>query len=264
MEQVKFKKDPLFQEAYNYRNNYDYPNALATLHRLDTKYPKNILINYLLASTYLESHNIDPALNYCNKVLKLNIINKEALELMGIILKREKKYLEAEEYLLKALEQDTQMYTTRMHLASLYYFLLKNYDKGNEQCEYILTHQYTNRDNFTKKDKVKILSWLLDLTSLYRWGLIMQKRYLAAADILNYDILFTAGINDTLPYEVDEIMLYQLYYLSLDNEKIEQQKERLRELYNIQESEFELFQKNAKAHVHSFQEDKEPDFIYMK
>jgi tetratricopeptide (TPR) repeat protein len=240
-------KDPLLVEAKYYRDSRLFPEALATLHQLSNKYPENVSLIYLLASTYYESRSEDEALKYCDMAIEKDENSKEAYELKGILLKRKGEYADSEKNLLKSLALDANMHDARKHLIALYYFYLKDYPKAEEHCVYMFQHRDPDRDNMSRRGKIKAFDWILLISNMYRSSLIRQKKYKEAAENLKYKISFGLSITyDPSIYLSDHANLYNLYCISGDEENRKEQYEYLRNFYKVSEAEIKGWEDSLK------------------
>ena len=238
MMKIKKLKDPLLVEAKYYRDNRQFAEALATLHRLSAKYPDHVSLLYLLASTYYESGNENEAIVYCNKAIEKDNLCKEAYELKGILLKRKGDYAESEKNLLHTLELDPDMHQARKHLIGLYYFYLKEYEKSEEHCVYMLRHRDPDRDSMPKRKKAKVLDWILLISNMYLSTLIQLKKYREGAELWENLMAFSLSLTDDPSiYLSEHSKMYLLYYIAGDEENRKKKYGYLREFYGISEAE---------------------------
>lgn len=236
-------KDPLLVEVKYYRDNRQFPEALAALHQLSTKYPEHVSLLYLLASTYYESENEDEALIYCDLAIEKDKQYKEAYELKGILLKRKGEYEQSEKSLLQCLTIDPIMHQARKHIIALYYFYLKDYEKAEQNCVYMLQHRNPDRENLSRRAKIKVWDWCLLIENMYRSTLIQLKKYKEAADVIKKSIAFGLSITDDPSiYMSDNVKIYSLYYISKDEENRKKQYDYLRDFYKIAEWEIQEYE----------------------
>ncbi len=110
-------------------------------------YPRGFKSWYGLAYSQYSVGKFPDALSAVQKAIELNSVSPEALFLSGVLLKKVKKYEEAEKQLLKAIELSLDT-IPRIHweLATLYGNILKRYADAAKELKLFLKAQPDSKD----------------------------------------------------------------------------------------------------------------------
>jgi len=232
---MKEKERLILLEVQYYRAQFKYDEALVLLHQLIIKYPNNDVYHFLVSALYFEINEIEPALEYCEKALELNSLSNEALELRGLIYIKEENFDAAKKEFIKILDNNIDYFQAHMHLISLYHDSLEDYENTIKHCEFLLTNRDIDRNNYTKKQKQKILEWLLPVNSYLLSSLIKTKEYHEALLLIENDIHFREKIVDNYQgyFLHEEINIYKLCFLLNNPEKTKYWENYLIDKYNV-------------------------------
>jgi len=244
------KKSDLKKKLSEVRKNREYgqyAESVTILHQVTNEHPEPEYF-YLLAATYMEAGENDPAIQYADEALAVDINYKEAYELKAKIYESQNKFKDAEQMYLKALKIDPDFFEARNGLVvSIYWKAYKDYKKVVEQCDFIF-NQY---DTFTFKEK--------EVPSKYRWlgafeapGLqsyVFQKKYKEAIRLIlryKYVIKYYIGKgDDAYTLAKEDRILYKLYYILDDKEKLEEMKKYMVEYYRTDDNTFKGMEKDV-------------------
>jgi tetratricopeptide (TPR) repeat protein len=234
-------------DAKNFRDFSYYAEALTLLHQIVNEYP-TAMHYYLLAGTYFESGEADPALEYADEALKVDPKYKNAYDLKARAYEWDKKYPEAEQMYLKALEIDPDFFDARNGLVDLYWHKTKDYEKVIEQCEWIFS-QYDSFTFIENEFKVKF-RWLGAFYSPAQESYIYLKKYKEAIKlILRYKYIITNYFppkgDDEGTLVEEDVCLFKLYYLLGLKDELEQQQKYYQQKYNASDNEINSMKKDA-------------------
>jgi tetratricopeptide (TPR) repeat protein len=233
----------LLRKAKECRNEGRYPETLSILHQIVAEYPKDVYY-YLLASTYFEVREIEPALEYADKALEINDKNKEACELKGIIFEKEEEWEKAEEMYLKALEIDYDFFEARSHLLTLYFQKQKRYEDTIKQCEFVLS--YRKFDATTHKVINENFKWIGFFCCCYISYILLQRYEDAITLILKYkDVQEKAKILTGRWLHYEDELLYKLYWVTNNKEGIEAYRDRWLNFYEMEKEQLDIWEKEA-------------------
>ena len=245
---MKRKIKTLFENVRVSKEMGNIEEAIAYLHQIIEEDETNVMAYYLIASFYLELRETETSIEYCDRALAIDPLYKEALELKAIIYEKQNEVLKAEEYYLKALDVDPNFHNARVKLIHLYYFKMKNYEKTNFHCDYMLKNRDVERNEYKKKDKIKIAdNWFLLTANIYASSLIKSKQYLEAINVIKEEVSFSRTYVDYFPgfFHVEEEQIYKLYYLLKDEKGMEESRNTWVNEYNFPEEHLLNFEKEA-------------------
>ena len=242
MDKKELKKK--IAEARQYREFAQYTEAIALLHQITTEYPE-AKYYYLLAATYYESRETEPALLYSDEALKINNAYKEVYWLKAKIYENEKKYKQAEQMYLKALEIDIDYFEARIGLVDLYWKKEKDYEKTIQQCEFVFSRY--DSFSFNKEEMKEKFKWLGALYIDSKESYIHFKKYDDAIRLINRYKEVMNFIDDGDEYTLvsEDRHLYKLYYIIGNKEMLEQQQKLLQEHYKFSNTKIIGLQKDA-------------------
>lgn len=232
-------------EAKYYRNHARYADAIALLHQIVEAYPETKYF-YLLGGTYLEAGENDLALQYLDEALAIDPTYKNAYELKAKAYENKKEYLLAEQMYLKALDIDPDFFNARDSLVDLYWHKLKDYAKTIEQCEYVYNRQHIYtfpKEEFPKKDR-----WFSAFYPALRKSYLVEKRYddlLKVFDRKKYIMDHYMGGEEDLLFSSEDRILYKLYYLWDNQEKLNELTLKFKEYYHVSNKFLQSMQKDA-------------------
>ena len=232
-------------EAKQYRYYAQYAEALAILHQIVAEYPEAVYY-YLLASTYYESGESEPALQYADAAIEVNPQYKEAYELKGLAYEKAEDYTQAEQMYLKALEIDPDFYNVRDQLVQMYYFKEQNYEDTIKQCNIVFSRY--DSDFYKVSGRCPFFKWFLSFNLHLYNSYIQLQRYFEAIDvILNkkkvIDYLYN-GDEDYILADTDMI-LYKLYYLQKEEVGMAKIKDRYKNYYKVNDRYIQAMEKDA-------------------
>jgi tetratricopeptide (TPR) repeat protein len=245
--------DSLLKEAKNFRKQKEFAEALAILHRVVNDKPNDAIYKYLLASTYFEADNMEMAKEYAHEIIQNDPNYKEAYELSGLINFKEEKYIEAEKEFIKALEIDPLFHNARYNLILLYFKQLKNYEKVEIHCKFMLANRDTDRNSLSQRQKHKIfMEWGAVAMGGVWYALAKQKKYSEAIDAIKEYIEFSMSTEKHVrlsQYANEYSDIYKFYYLMGDKKNQEEYKKYFLDLFKdvggIDETCFERYEKWA-------------------
>lgn len=230
------------KDAKEYRDSLDLDNAIAILHQVTNKYPKDNYF-YLLAATYLEAGEVDSALEYADKALEMNNQNKEAYELKGFIFEEQNSLEEAESMYLKVLEIDYDYYDVREKLVELY-LEQERYEDVIKQCEFVLS--YKKFDFSTQKNLIESTGWKGFIIYLCRAHIHLKQYEEAIKNLLRYkELEIQAGVYGEYDFFNTDSKLYKLYLLAKNEDGIAEYKNLLLNHYELSEDDLKKVESEA-------------------
>ncbi|MEN9917677.1 MAG: hypothetical protein RL662_113 [Bacteroidota bacterium] len=242
------KSKLLIAEAREYRKLGDKENTLALLHQAIEDDSTDLVAHYLLAAIYYELRSVEASHEYCDKVLNIDPLYKEALELKAIIHEKQEEYSLSEKYFLKGLEIDSGFHNARYNLINLYYYKIKDYEKTAYHCEWMLKNRDSERLAYSKQKRMKVAEiWYLQINNIYVSSLIKLKLYQKAIDAIKDQVDFCMTFVTYFPgfFHAEDEQIYKLYYLLKDNEGILEYKNKMVNEYGISNRDLEDFEKEA-------------------
>lgn len=245
---MKRKIKILFENVRVSKEMGNIEEAIAYLHQIIEEDETNVMAYYLIANFYFELQNTETSIEYCDRALTIDPLYKEALELKAIIYEKQNEDLKAEEYYLKALEVDANFHNARNKLIHLYFYKIKNYEKTNIHCNYMLKNRDVERNEYKKKEKIKVAEhWFLLTTNIYASSLIKSKQYLEAINVIKEVVSFSRTYVDYFPgfFHAEEEQIYKLYYLMKDEKGMEESRNILIDECGFPEEELLDFEKEA-------------------
>jgi len=230
-------------EAKQYRYYAQYAEALAILHQIVAEYPE-VVYYYLLASTYYESGESEPTLQYTNAAIEVNPQYKEAYELKGLVYEKAEDYTQAEQMYLKALEIDPGFMNSRKQLIDIYYFKQERYEDVIEQC-----NQFPLKYKFeTYKDKIPYyMQWFTPYNIRLHSSYILLNKYLEAIKVLNEykEVLHFYYENENYTLADTDEILYKLYFLLKDGQGLSEIKDKYKNYYKVNDRYIQAIEKDA-------------------
>ena len=224
-------------EAKQYRYYAQYAETLAILHQIVAEYPEAVYY-YLLAATYLEAGEKDLAMQYLDEALNIDTNHKEAYELKAKVYESEKKYNEAEQMYLKALEIDPDFFNARKGLVDLYFKKEKNYEETIQQCEFVFNRY--ELETFNEYELKIKYDWFISFKNPLYSAYVYKGRYNDAIRVLNRDkeVIkeYIGKGKDSYTLASQDRILYKLYYLLKSESKLNEFRERWKNYYRMSDS----------------------------
>lgn len=238
--------EKLLQKISNQRMFGDTDKALANLHVLSNAFPEEKKYLALLASTYMEAEADDAATEYCNKALAIDLNYPEAYEILGILAEKNNQFDQAEEYYQKALAENVYFRNGHMRLVLLYYNQSR-YDELVKEAKFILENFDKQRDKYTETEKRNLNhKWLYLIHSRLISALLRLEEYVEAVKYINESVSFRKTYTkDPYFFHQDDELLYKLYYLLDNKEKIAEYKDRWLNHYKVPISKISSMQKDV-------------------
>jgi tetratricopeptide (TPR) repeat protein len=233
---MKKKDNLLLKEVMYYRNNFMFPEALATMHQVVAQNPETDIFLYLLASLYYEVKEEDLSLSYCEKALDLNNSCKEALELRAVIHLNNQEYKDAKDKFQQALRVDPDFYQVRMQIISLLYNHFQEYENVVNHSEYFKA----NFGKYTQNRKKDALRIFLTVYLYHFSALIKLESYEKAYSFLKYSIEFMRSKVEYFQgfFFKEEIDIFKLCKILQKTEDINYWKKYLVENYDFDNDSF--------------------------
>lgn len=160
--QEKTTDDRLFYLGYTYYQLDENNNSIKYLTELLEQNPNYSSAYYYLAESYYHEQQLDEALETINKGLQIDTFQSKLYTLGAEILYKKNNILEAENYLIKAIENE-QGETAKQALANLYVTenrfedaikIIKQMQEIDGMANWTLAQCYYNLDNYDKALKL--------------------------------------------------------------------------------------------------------------
>lgn len=211
-----------------------YPEALAILHQLNTEFPQEIKYVGLLASTYWAAGEKDTAKEYCYKALELDANCEFIYELLGIIAEEGETNIPlAKQHYLKALELNPDFAQAREKLMLIYYEE-KDYQATIQECMYLISNNNLKPDYTPRQKRGVWMEWLFMAYTRLWESMILTKEYQQAIFyILQYVDLRRPEIEDPYFFDNEERILFKLYYLLQNKDKVAEYRDKWLNFYKI-------------------------------
>lgn len=238
--------EKLLQKISNQKMFGEADKAIANLHILNIEFPKDKKYLALLASTYLDVNSIDTAEDYCNKALDFDPDYSEAFELKGLIAEKKGDDETAEKYYKESISKQPSFKVGYLRLILLYY-KLGRYDDTIREAEYLLDNFDTNRNEYSEEDQRKIFAQWLSLAYIRLYSsLIETKQYQKAVDrIIDFVSFRSNYVKDPYQFISEDELLFKLYYLLGDDEKLTQLNTKWLDHYQISAESIEAMKKDS-------------------